>query len=99
MSVGLQVFSENGTNALDITDGLVRLGGVISTQTKSGLVKIANPHKSKIFVFVLWRSTFRTAQIEITITQDQISWRYPNPDLYDAWVKKNGADLHYGFCL
>lgn len=99
MSIGLQIFNENGAKALDVTDGLVRLGGVISTQTKSGLAKIVNPNKSKVFVFVLWRSTFNAAQLEITITLDQISWRYPNPDLYDAWVKKNGADLYYGFCL
>lgn len=99
MSVGLQIFNENGAKALDVTDGLVRLGGVISTQTKSGLAKIVNPNKSKVFVYVLWRSTFNAAQLEITITPDQISWRYPNPDLNDAWVKKNGADLYYGCCL
>ena len=45
MSVGLQVFNETGAKALDITDGLVRLGGIISTQTKSGLAKIVNPNK------------------------------------------------------
>lgn len=39
MSVGLQVFNETGAKALDITDGLVRLGGHHINANKIGTRK------------------------------------------------------------
>lgn len=99
MTSGLQVFNENGTEALDVMNGLIRFGGVVSTKSASGSVQIDNPNESKVFVLVQWRTSLSIAQLEITIGINQISWKYPNQNLSKSWIEKNGADLYYGFYL